>query len=770
MSRDILNLLDTYNSNNLWEMARAANLPGTTGKKLNKVSLLKLMQEEYFKPQRIKADYNRLTENEKAIINRLLLRKGSASTRMFSRELVRAGLATEAPESSGRVRGEWVYGRYQTTAAANPHDSQSTIFEDIIARLTLHGLVFSSDSPQNTGGTSYKLQYHPAELLIIPPFVSQYLPPPQPLLTNRNEWLPPHTIHGDPQLLLRDLYLYWDTVRRSPIAMIQAGFVGKRGLKSLNDILLTPDPSLDNARQEDQTGRLYLLRQLLEGLQLIRPLNGQLQITTGSSHTIPTFWQKTTAEQVQQYLRVWRNLPHPFAFTNKKSDQYSPQTRTACQLLWTILEEMPTATWIEADDLLVSLQDRNEDFLFASRSRLGTGRGYYSYAYGYYGDPKKILSEMDDLETQFVAEVIAGLLFQSGLIELGYKSSAVQPHQWQAFRFTQLGEYIFQHKDTPPTEVGGQIIIQPNFQIIAMGPVGLNLLAQIDLFAERQQVDRTAFQYQLTRESVYAAQQADVSVDDIQRFLKTVTPNELPQNIRRSLAEWGAHHERIIFRRQVTLLQAATPELLAELRQDANTGKSLTSSTVAKAVALVKTRHQPKLVEALQAKGLFPAVSGANPQSADNSVIISQDGHIQPIHAVPSLYLSGRLARFSQQTAAGWQLTEKSISRAGGTKKKVQTILDELHKLHRGRFPGDLADQIKAWGGYYGNATIGTYTLIEFINHDILNELLKHSQLREILQPFAAGERAITAVPASKLPQVRAILTQLGIKITEIRD
>ncbi|MCB8942869.1 MAG: helicase-associated domain-containing protein [Ardenticatenaceae bacterium] len=768
MSQEILNLLDTYNSNNLWEMAREANLPGTTGVKLKKAQLLKLMQEEYFKPQRIKADYERLPEREKAIINRLLLHKGSVSTRTFGRELLRAGLVTEAQEESGG-REQWSYGRYQTGPTADPHNHNSTVFEDIIARLTLHGLVFSTDAANNTGGTSYKLQYHPANTLIVPPFVRQHLPPAQPLVVDKREWQPPHIAHGDPQLFLRDLYLYWDAVRRSPIAMIQAGFVGKRGLKSLNDVLLNPDPSLENARQEDQTSRLYLLRQLLEGLQLIRPFDGQLQITADNSRTIPTFWQKSTAEQVQQSLQVWRRLNQPVTLANPQNNQYNPHTRTACQLLWTILEEMPAATWIEAQDLLGALQDRNEDFLFESRSRIVSNRSYY-YNYGYYGDPKKILKDMDDLETQFVAEVMAGLLFQAGLVELGYKSAAAPPHLWRTFRFTPLGQYIFQHNQTAPAEAEGQIIIQPNFQILAMGPVGLNLLAQIDLFAERQKVDRTAFQYQLTRESVYAAQQANYSVDDVQRFLDTVTPHDLPQNIRRSLAEWGAHHERIVFRRQVTLLQAATPELLQELRHDAQTGRCLDSSEMGTAVALLKPRQQDKLVETLQAKGLFPAISGANPQSADNSVIIHKDGRIQPIHAVPSLYLSGRLARFSQQTAVGWQLTEKSISRAGGSKKKVQTILDELHKLHRGPFPPDLIEQLKAWGGYYGSATIGTYTLIEFINHDILGELLKHPQLKDVLQPFAAGERAITAVPAAKLPQVQAILTQLGIKITEIGD
>ena len=65
MITDIATLLEAYNHTILWDMAFAAKLPGAVGKKTKKADLLKLMQEEFFKPERISASYLRLTKTER---------------------------------------------------------------------------------------------------------------------------------------------------------------------------------------------------------------------------------------------------------------------------------------------------------------------------------------------------------------------------------------------------------------------------------------------------------------------------------------------------------------------------------------------------------------------------------------------------------------------------------------------------------------------------------------------------------------------------------
>lgn len=355
------------------------------------------------------------------MVNRLLLHEGQVSSRLFKRELTRAELVTEAPvKETPKALSTWqqyqgwtIYGR-SVNHIGQPQNLKSTIFEDVIARLTHYGLVFSEETLSSSGGTTttYKFQHHPGETLIIPPFVRRHLPEPEPLTQDLQDWQPGYVMHGDPQMILRDLYLYWDTVRRSSIALIQSGFVGKRGLKQLNDAVLNPDPTLDKARQEDQAAHLYLLRQILQECRLVTTKGGTLQIQTKAGQAIPELWRKSEAEQVKAVFDVWRKLPVPFTLNTRDVYYVDPNMRQACDTLLAVLAQMPASSWIEAGDLLINLQNRNENFLFPQRSRVESSHSYY-----YYGNPKELIPKMDKLEQTFVAQIMAIWL---SMVELGF--------------------------------------------------------------------------------------------------------------------------------------------------------------------------------------------------------------------------------------------------------------------------------------------------------------------------------------------------------------
>jgi hypothetical protein len=110
-------------------------------------------------------------------------------------------------------------------------------------------------------------------------------------------------------------------------------------------------------------------------------------------------------------------------------------------------------------------------------------------------------------------------------------------------------------------------------------------------------------------------------------------------------------------------------------------------------------------------------------------------------------------------------LTPSSIRLAGGSRKKVDRILGELSKMHRGTLPRDLIERIKGWGAYYGDAAVETLTLIEFRDKAVMEELRQHPELNALLRPFAAGDRALAAVQSDSLEKLRLTLDQLGIKI-----
>lgn len=775
MTSEIEQIIDAYHTTTLRMMAEEAGIGARTkSKKITKSVLADVLPGWYFSQERVQASYAKLQPLERDVLNRLLLRGGRTATRILRRETQRADLTTAPPEPEkdrfghARYRGgvAYAYNDYNGT----PHDASSAVFEDVIARLTYHGLVFSQTQKQYGGGTNYKMQFHPAETLFVPEVVRRWLPAPEPLPMGVTDWEPARRQSADPMPYLRDLYLYWDFVRRNGVELIRGGFVGKRMLKTINDLLLTPDPRLDDVRHEQETTVLYPLRNMLEALALVRVVNNKLAAAGKDALEIPAFWSGALAEQIGACLRQWPQLQRDADF-HAEAEKYGPRYEAGYRALLNKLPNVPTDLWVEPADLLDELQNDDMNFLFSQHEDVETSRydhysGYIGGSY-YYGNKTEILQDLVRLEALFVRRGIEHFLLPLGLVELGY--AAEDNETWQAFRWTPLGQTVLNKAQSPtPDAHQGTIVVQPNFHVLAMGPVQLNLLAQLDLFAERERADVGAFEYRLTRESVYAAQQLGLDAATIRQTLVQMGGSELPQNVRRTLEEWSAHHERIVFHTRVDLLQAADDALLKKLLETAPSSAHLArplAPTDAPTVALIKERGKKKLVAALLEAEILPAISSANPDAADASVTIDEAGTIQPIHAVPSLHLRGRLDRVADESNGGWRLTEKSVQRAGGSQKKVTALLDELGKLQRGALPAKLVDQLKAWGGYYGAARAETLTLIEFQNQSILDELRAHPALKDHLTPFAREGRALAIVENGKLAEVKKVLSDFGVTV-----
>jgi hypothetical protein len=692
---DIDAILETYHSATLWEMARAAGLEVTDsrGKRLRKAELLPRIRAEFFTKKRVLSSVRRLDERERAVLDRLLLRGGTAATRSLKREAVRARLATSADKPKPGDPYEY-YNRapYAQGYSGHPERPRSRVFEDVVARLTHRGLVFSQRIPMATGGTPYKAQFHPGATLFVPHVVQQYLSEPEPVPLNAPDWQPEQVQIADPGLLLRDLYLYWDHARRNDVTLLKSGLVGKRGLKAINDVLLVPDPLLQGAKREDQAPRLFLLRRLLEQLDLVRGHRGQLQMTGESPDHIPAFWSWPLVNQLKACLESWFRLGAIGAW-EKEAAQYSPRYRHARETVCATLQKLETGIWLEPEDLLERLQDHDSDFLFAERSKVESYRGSWYYSHSgsnYYGSTRDLLRAFDEYEGRFLATWITGFLHQLGIVDVGRKGET-----WQAFRLTEIGRAVLDAEDTQPSdrlaeEGQGKLVIQPNFQIVAMGPVGLDCLARLDLIADRKRADRGAFEYHITRDSIYRAHKLGMEVDEVIHFLEEATGVTLPQNIRRSLQEWGAQHERIVFRSGVSLLQAADADFLTKLLDDSRVSRYL-DRQVSSEVALLNSGHERSVVAELVSQGILPAVSNCEPDSADDSVVVDEDGTIRPVQAVPSLYLRGRLSRMAEERTGGlWKLTAASISQAGGSKKAVLHLLVELRRLSREALPSGL--------------------------------------------------------------------------------
>ncbi len=232
--------------------------------------------------------------------------------------------------------------------------------------------------------------------------------------------------------------------------------------------------------------------------------------------------------------------------------------------------------------------------------------------------------------------------------------------------------------------------------------------------------------------------------------------------MRRSLEEWGARHERIIFRSGVDLLQTLDAEMMEALRQTPEIARQI-DHMLLPTVALIQNGEMKKLTAALRQHGHLSAVSRITPEAANRSISVADDGTIRALHPLPHLYTKGRLARMAEGGEDGiWRLTAESVIRRGGSRSKVQAMIEDLTALNHKPLPVSVVRQIKAWGNYYGNAHMGKVTLIEFQSKPILEELLTHPEVAEHLTPFAAGERAL-AVVNGDMRTVKKILDQFGI-------
>jgi len=760
MAEDLDALLDSYQAGTLHGIAAAAGIDvAQKGRSPSKATMIARLRVELFSESRVQEAWRALDGQERQILNRLLLHGGEANTRGLKRELLRVGLVVPTP---GRASRDSAYVSYAHGYIGHPKRERSRVFEDVMARLTQCGIVFSRAPRPSWSGNPYNLDFHPGVSVLVPEAVRRFLPKPEPIPPALAGWEPGRVEVGAPDLLLRDLYLYWDSTRRSEATLIRSGHVGKRWLRAINDVLLVPDTSLEAAGREDETARLFLLRQLLEGLGLVASEEGALR-PAGDPLAIPSFWGLSPLEQRAACLRLWPQVLDHLEIGDRETSL--PDVQGGKRALLIALAGVPVGVWLTPEEL----QDRAAG---AHGGSLLYGRddGLHSDLYG--SDDGARIEKENEAELDFLVGCLRGFLLEIGLVELAYDE-----HQMRGFRLSRDAPALLSQAPTEPlaatqdprSDVGASVIVQPNFQVLAIGPVSLDVLARLDLCAERQRADRAAFEYHLSRESVYGAQQLGMSAAEVGRFLREISVSELPQNVSRSLAEWGAHHERIVFRDGVSLVHAADAALLEKLAQDAQV-RRLGLRALTPEVALLRRDHQGQFLSALLKQGLLPAVSTLGPESADNSVLVADDGTIRAVHAVPSLYLRDRLARFAEQTGERqWRLTPRSVGRGGGSKGKVLRLLDELTVLQRGDLPDGLAEKIKVWGGYYGTAAVETLTLIEFSDQETLDELLQRPELRGDLIPFGPGKgkRALAVIAEGRRAQVEKALERLGVRIRD---
>jgi hypothetical protein len=254
-------------------------------------------------------------------------------------------------------------------------------------------------------------------------------------------------------------------------------------------------------------------------------------------------------------------------------------------------------------------------------------------------------------------------------------------------------------------------------------------------------------------------------VNKIKAWLVEVSSNPIPQNVERSLDEWQAAFDRITIRRHVSVVQAASPELIDALLAVPSV-QSAILQRLSGTLVMVNAKKVDAVEQALLSIDELPSRSSRAEDALRGSIAVSPDGVIHFAHGMPSLYVRGRLHAFADETDGVWRITAASVRRAQEAGMDAQAILSDLRELVSAQVPPALEIPIKAWSRHYGDAVVRSVTLIEFQDQNTLDELLDDPDLKRYLKPFKPrSSLGLALVDPANLEMVTSLLSERGVVV-----
>ncbi len=755
-------LLDRYNFTVLNQMLAFHKLAKPGG--LSKPELIGRLVEHFSDPAYVQRAYADLSKAERGLLEHLLRRGGTGSIRTLRENLRRQNLIDQSKPHHVDARAK-----------------NSRFFEDVVARLTLRGLLFAVEAaPAGPGYGSpapkFTLDLMPVTVFI-PAGVRAALPELPPEVRAAGPAAAVQTVQaGSARVLQRDLYLYWSFVQRQPLALTAKEEPHKPALREVNASLLVK-AELGKGEGEIDHPRLRFVRLLLADLDLLR----QTADNRLEAREPADFFALAAAERVRLSFDAWR---HSSGFSEivllpaevrppKLTPAHlagSPGVQHARQALLRAVTEAASAEWLAFDTLTDFVRENDYEFLIPRPAPNPYGYFYLPGPYSADNNPyaaefmvKDEAAGWERVEANLLRGVVAGPLFWLGLADLGWAAEAEGPAS--AYRLTPLGLWVLGRGPQPEIPVeGGRVIVQPNLHIVALDPVNDSTLVTLDRFAERLSAER-AVEYQLSRATVYAGQQAGWDVDRIKAFLRAQTGVDLPANVARTLDEWQAQHQRIVLRPAVSLVHGPA-ELLAALAESPAVGAQVAGRPAPEVLRLASAAAIPAVVEAVGKQGSL-AVTTTRPMVPANAVTADEAGRVHLLTRRPNLYLHGSLAAFADPAGdTAYQISAVSIARAARAGLGASEVLAQLSAVHRGPLAAGLARRIRAWAKHYGDAAAESVVLVQVRDAATLAELSDDPELAGLLKPFTPKPGlALARVRPEDLEPLRAKLAERGIEL-----
>jgi hypothetical protein len=734
--------------------------------RLSKPELVRTLQKLLTEPSRVVRAYAGLSRPAReALVT--LQRQGGSATRGAIRRRLRDLNLLEARET-----------RLDTYSSQQPdfRRSESRFIDEILAHLTASGLIFGRISPDPWGRRS-NLTFHMALEYFIPAQILSLLPAPPALPPELPDLGTPEKIlESSSRVFQRDLYLYWSYVYHNQPELIAKGLLAKRHLTAVNDTLLQRE-TIATGQSEADFPRLLFLRLMLIQLGLVRTEEFSLQAGPGEA-----FFGASPLERIRRTFEAYVTgrqlnelaLHNPISAYGERLVPAPDRLVDARKAL--VLFFRLAVHWTGLEALIGRVRETAYEFLLPRIYRSNNSQSYYYptvHPYSQFGNPLgwdwSFSPSMDEgegwrrVEAQWIQWMVAAPFFWMGLVNLGFHDpKGAGP---DCFYLTAPGRWLLAGGAAPeiPQE-GGQVIVQPDYTLLAFDPISDAVLFHLEQFASRVSAERATL-FRMSQASVYAGQQAGWSAARIQAYLEELSAQPLPANVARTLQEWQTAHERISIMAHVNVLHAphvADLDLLSEQKKAVPLLKQRPAPGV---VVLPEGRKLGEIHRELSELGWWPVVTSREAGLPSHAVVVDEEGRLAFVQRQPGLYLRAHLARFAEPQGDGFCLTPASIRRAANAGLTAAQMVAELNRVLVKPLSPPLEQRLQAWSGHFGQAQVEDVALLRFKNETALADLLRDPDISRLLRTFRPAELDQTAVVRAKdVEKLRALLEERGVE------
>ncbi|HZR38901.1 MAG TPA: helicase-associated domain-containing protein [Ktedonobacteraceae bacterium] len=773
----------------------------------NPTTILEIAQH-LFDPTSIHETLRALGETEVLILRELVACGGRANSRDLAFYFTSAGLlAPLRKNESEETYDSLLPPRNQSPASqialpplallqppqypqAHPHG----VFEQALRRLLVLGLVFWGKQT-NFAGRDYPSGVHDG-VLIVPLAIRDAI---------RSEWGPEKdTLAGfkgedvgeGARRLQRTLYLYWSLVasQREGLALVSSGLLARAALRLVVDTIyydnkgteqrehVRPKNQSEQIRLESDAPHLLFIRLLLMKLGLLQERGNALYAAPAEP-----FFSLPLLERVHRCYHLYLDTPfwnemHYLPEVNVRPGPtlFEPAHEEVMHARETVVERITherVGEWCNLSAFIARCKLYAPYLLFPRQygpraERYSSGSNPYGWDFRLRRGWLTHREGWHMVEGGFIRAIVAGPLYWLGIVELEREEMPA------SFKLSSGSATIMSDTSSDAEEeTWGRLIVQPNFELVALAPVSEALLVKLDRFADRINLEHIA-QYRLTKASVTRAIQRGLHAEDIQSALETAAGGEIPQNVRYSVGEWERQARRIEVWQKAILLEVDDAALLDALFADQET-RQYFGRRLAPQLVEVFPHQLAAVQQVLWQRDYLPALTAAPTQDAmaENGPLVihepqwrlHDDGLLQPFYAVLDLYLVSEVERFSiRDEATGWyRITPTSLQRALAAGVALEYIIRFLQQYCDGGIPGSLLIRLKLWGGGYGerhDIHVEHAPLLR-LSEQVLKDLQTDDELKALLGTEVESQSRLIRVDASNLERVITLLRERGFTI-----